>query len=124
MAREFEERNQKAKASVASIVGITIASMMPVALNRMSRWADAMGPLGSRTPSEQPPSMAMQIKGAPRTVNRIKFLPCSLGCNSGHAEGSCQGFVRGTATVGAAGAETTDDHRFEASTLKTLAGPP
>src|SRR5262249_8231463 len=79
MAREFEERNQKAKASVASIVGITIASMMPVALNRMSRWADAMGPLGSRTPSEQPPSMAMQIKGAARTVNRIKFLPCSLG---------------------------------------------
>jgi hypothetical protein len=61
-AREFEERNQKATASVASIVGITIASMMPVALNMMSRWAEAMGPFGSRTPSEQPPASWLRAK--------------------------------------------------------------
>src|SRR4029077_6788475 len=35
--------------------------MMPVELSRMSRSADAMGPFGSRTPSEQPPSVAAPI---------------------------------------------------------------
>src|SRR5262249_29002261 len=39
----------------------TIASMIPVELNIMSRSAEAMGPLGSSTPSEQPPSAAAQI---------------------------------------------------------------
>src|SRR5262249_48459568 len=37
--------------------GITIASMMPVALIRICRSAKAMGPFGSSTPSVQPPSI-------------------------------------------------------------------
>src|SRR5215831_7221045 len=78
MAREFEERNQKATTSVASMVGITIASMMPVALNRMSRWADAMGPFGSRTPSEQPPSIVAPIKTRASTADRMLDLLCPL----------------------------------------------
>src|SRR5216684_3219248 len=53
-ARQFDERNQKATPSVARIVGITIASMMPSELNRISRSAAAMGAFGSRTPAEQP----------------------------------------------------------------------
>src|ERR1700752_5159432 len=61
-ARKFDERNQEATASVARIVGITIASMMPSELSRISRSAAAMGPLGSRTPSEQPPSVAAPIR--------------------------------------------------------------
>ena len=43
---------------MARIVGITIASMMPSELNRICRSAEAMGPFGSSTPSEQPPSVA------------------------------------------------------------------
>src|SRR5215468_11044761 len=60
-AREFDWRNQKAVPSVARIVGITIASMIPVELNIISRSAAATGPLGSSTPSEQPPSAAAPI---------------------------------------------------------------
>src|SRR5215468_4460538 len=78
MAREFEERNQKATTSVASIVGITIASMMPVALNSISRCADAIGPFGSRTPSEQPPSIVALIKTRASTADRMLDLLCPL----------------------------------------------
>src|SRR5262250_1979935 len=53
-ARVFEERNQKATASVAMIVGMTIASMMPSELNMMRRSAEAIGPLGSSAPPLQP----------------------------------------------------------------------
>src|SRR6478672_11533936 len=56
-ARRLDERNQNAKANVARIVGITIASMIPSELNRISRSANAMGPLGSRTPSLKPLSI-------------------------------------------------------------------
>src|SRR6266480_6742338 len=61
-AREFDARNQKATASVARIVGITIASMMPSELNRICRSARAIGPFGSSTPSVQPPSVAAPIR--------------------------------------------------------------
>src|ERR1700758_2521959 len=57
-ARELDERNQKAVPRVARIVGITITSMIPVALSIISRSAAATGPFGSSTPSEQPPSAA------------------------------------------------------------------
>src|SRR5467141_3969684 len=61
-ARLFDARNQKATASVARIVGITIASMMPSELNRICRSARAIGPFGSSTPSVQPPSVAAPIR--------------------------------------------------------------
>src|ERR1700730_8542623 len=61
-ARVLDERNQKATPRVARIVGITIASMMPSELNRICRSPEAMGPFGSSTPSEQPPSAAAPIK--------------------------------------------------------------
>src|SRR5262249_40987667 len=61
--------------SVATTTGITIASMMPVALNSICRSARAMGPFGSSTPSVQPPS----IEATPRTIAskpyRILGLP-------------------------------------------------
>src|SRR5262245_48025740 len=43
------------------MVGITIASMMPSELNMMRRSAAAIGPFGSSTPSEQPPSATAAI---------------------------------------------------------------
>src|SRR5947208_16801847 len=61
-ARSLDARNQKATPSVARITGITIASMMPSALNRICRSARAMGPFGSSTPSVQPPSVAAPIR--------------------------------------------------------------
>src|SRR3954454_13724917 len=61
-ARSFDARNQKATPSVARITGITIASMMPSALNRICRSARAIGPFGSSTPSLQPPSVAAPIR--------------------------------------------------------------
>src|SRR5262249_50251111 len=51
------------------------ASMMPVELNRMSRSADAMGPFGSSTPSEQPPSIAAKINKTASAPCRISDLP-------------------------------------------------
>src|SRR6478609_1705810 len=73
-AREFDARNQKATASVARIVGITIASMMPSELNRISRSAVAMGPLGLRTPSVQPPTVAALIRTTASKPYRILDL--------------------------------------------------
>src|ERR1700742_3168887 len=61
-ARSFDARNQKATPSVARITGITIASMMPSELSRISRSAAAIGPFGSSTPSVQPPSVATPIR--------------------------------------------------------------
>src|SRR5215475_14370157 len=57
--------------SVARIVGITIASMIPVELSIMSRSAAATGPFGSSTPSEQPPSAAAPI-------NKTAIAPCRI----------------------------------------------
>src|SRR5215813_7439045 len=101
MAREFEERNQKATASVATIVGITIASMMPVALNRMSRSAEAMGPFGLRTPSLQPPSVAAPITTRASRADRILDLLCPE--TGGTARGADQQLGAATActTAGA-----------------------
>ncbi len=50
--------------------GMTIASIMPVALNRICRSAKAMGPFGSSTPSVQPPSIEARI-GGPQQGKRI-----------------------------------------------------
>src|SRR6266702_4452300 len=61
-ARSFDARNQKATPSVARITGITIASMMPSALNRICRSARAIGPFGSSTPSVQLPSVMAPIR--------------------------------------------------------------
>src|SRR5258707_11394166 len=73
-ARSFDARNQKATPSVARITGITIASMMPSALNRICRSARAIGPCGSSTPSVQPPSVAAQV----RTIARKPFRMLNL----------------------------------------------
>src|ERR1700694_2141566 len=61
-ARSFDARNQKATPSVAKITGTTIASIMPSALSMICRSAAAIGPFGSRMPSEQPPSIAAPIR--------------------------------------------------------------
>src|SRR5262245_63496098 len=50
--------------------------MMPVALNRMSRSAEAMGPFGLRTPSLQPPSVAAPITTRASRADRILDLLC------------------------------------------------
>src|SRR5262249_14383257 len=60
--------------SVARIVGITIASMIPVALSMMSRSAAAIGPCGSNTPPEQPPSVAAPARTTARITYRISDL--------------------------------------------------
>src|SRR5260370_22332375 len=73
-ARSFDARNQKATPSVARITGITIASMMPRELNRICRSATAIGPCGSSTPSEQPPSIAALV----RTIARKPFRMSDL----------------------------------------------
>src|SRR5882672_6075345 len=50
---------------------MTIASMMPSELNRICRSATAMGPFGSSTPSEQPPSAAAPSRATARSAYRI-----------------------------------------------------
>src|SRR5262252_619733 len=61
--------------SVPMTTGITIASMMPVALNRICRSARAMGPFGSSTPSVQPPSSEAPIRTKASKPYRILDLP-------------------------------------------------
>src|ERR1700722_20146288 len=73
-ARLFDARNQKATPSVATITGITIASMMPSELSRICRLATAMGPCGSSTPSLQPPSVAAPIRTAASKTYRMSDL--------------------------------------------------
>src|SRR5215468_2643210 len=73
VARLFDARNQKAIPSVAMTTGITIASMMPVALKRICRSARAIGPLGSSTPS-QPPSVVAASRTAVSEPYRISAL--------------------------------------------------
>src|SRR5438270_10773130 len=86
MARALEERNQKATPRVARIVGITIASMIPSELNRICRSAEAMGPFGSSTPSEQPPSATAPIKAITSTAYRISNLVCPEPDKTAHGE--------------------------------------
>src|SRR5262249_56058049 len=50
---------------------MTIASMIPVELSKMSRWAAAMGPCGSSTPPEQPPRVAAPINETASAKSRI-----------------------------------------------------
>src|SRR5262249_37073032 len=57
------------------IVGITIASMIPVELSIMSRSAAATGPFGSNTPPEQPPRVAPPIN---KTANSKRRMSDSL----------------------------------------------
>src|ERR1700750_2910967 len=73
-ARQFDARNQKATASVTRIVGITIASMIPSELNRISRSAAAMGPFGLSTPSVQPPSVAAPLRTTASKPDRMLDL--------------------------------------------------
>src|SRR5580692_3568430 len=73
-ARSFDARNQKATPSVATITGITIASMMPSELSRICRLATAIGPCGSRTPSLQPPSVAAPIRTTASKTYRMSDL--------------------------------------------------
>src|SRR5262245_22964462 len=73
-ARLLDARNHQATPSVASIVGITIASMIPVELSMMSRSAEAIGPFGSSTPSVQPPRAAAQIRTPASRTYRISDL--------------------------------------------------
>src|SRR6266700_2860858 len=73
-ARSFDARNQKATPSVARITGITIASMMPSALNRICRSARAIGPFGSSTPSVQLPSVMAPIRTTARKPYRMLDL--------------------------------------------------
>src|ERR1700752_42908 len=58
------------------IVGMTIASMIPRELSRICHSAAAMGPFGSRTPSEQPPSVAAPIRTTASRGNRMLNLLC------------------------------------------------
>src|SRR5882724_6178483 len=73
-ARSFDARNQNATPSVARITGITIASMMPSALNRICRSAKATGPFGSNTPSPQPPSVATPSRTTANKPHRMLDL--------------------------------------------------
>src|SRR5258708_3879493 len=84
---------------MATIVGITIASMMPSELNRICRSASAIGPLGSSTPSEQPLSIATLIKAKPSTTYRMLDLlwPGAGGAAQGAEEGWYFGVSRAEA---------------------------
>src|SRR5580692_5693520 len=73
-ARSFDARNQNATPSVATITGITIASMMPSEFNRICRLAMAIGPFGSSTPSLQPPSMAAPVMATASKTYRMSDL--------------------------------------------------
>src|ERR1700685_4575141 len=75
-ARSFDARNQKATPRVARIAGITLASEMPSELSRICRSAAAIGPFGSSTPSEQPPSIAAPI----RTTVSKPYLILDVAC--------------------------------------------
>src|SRR5258708_24165631 len=90
-ARSFDARNQNATPSVATITGITIASMMPSELSRICRSAAAIGPFGSSTPSEQPPSVATPIRTATSRPYRMLDL-AEVGGAAGAANGAWQEF--------------------------------
>src|SRR5215469_1196297 len=76
-ARVLEARYHQATPSVASIVGMQIASMMPVALNMICRSAAAIGPCGSSTPSLQPPRIVAPSNARARKTYRISGSHCA-----------------------------------------------
>ena len=55
---------------------MTIASMMPSELNRICRSATAIGPFGSKIPSEQPPRVAATRKNTSVKLRRISDPIC------------------------------------------------
>src|SRR5262245_29067935 len=96
--------------------------MMPVALNRMSRSAEAMGPFGLRTPSLQPPSVAAPITTRASRADRILDLLCPE--TGGTARGADQQLGAATACT-TAGAQPraccVDDHRVPTLLAKSAA---
>src|SRR6266567_1777009 len=70
----FDDLYHQAKPKVARITVITTTSMIAVELMRSSRSAADMGPFGLRTPSEQPPSVAVPIKTTGSTGYRMSDL--------------------------------------------------
>src|SRR5262245_6609121 len=82
----FDERNHQAAPSVARIVGITMASMIPVALSIMRRCAAATGPFGSSTPSEQPPSVIAPMRNPASARYRISGPPADRECCKQHKQ--------------------------------------
>src|SRR5215475_13287229 len=68
--------------------GITIASMMPVALIRICRSAKAMGPFGSSTPSVQPPSNEAPIRTKASKPYRMSDLVRAESDEAARTQGS------------------------------------
>src|SRR5262249_10258563 len=69
--------------SVARIVGITIANMIPVELSMISRSAEATGPFGSSTPPVQPASVAPLIRMTTSRTYSMLDLACVGGGRAG-----------------------------------------
>src|SRR5712671_7037584 len=105
--------------SVARIVGITIASMMPSELNRICRSASAIGPLGSSTPSEQPPSATRPSSTKMNARRRMSDSgqPAAVIDQQGGkqqeevSDGEDEQSMRGTAIGLAADAEAEREHK-------------
>src|SRR5712672_144670 len=76
-ARVLDARNHQGTPRVATIVGMTIASMMPSELKRICRSATAIGPFGSRTPPVQPPRVAAPSKTTASMRYRISSPHCA-----------------------------------------------
>src|SRR6516164_9233730 len=72
----FEARNHQAKASVATIVGTTIASMIASALYMILRFAAPIGPCGSSTPPEQSVSDNSSISAIDIRNGRLREIEC------------------------------------------------
>ncbi len=67
----LDARYHQAKASVAAIVGSTMASMIATESSRMVLSAVPTGPCGSRRPDEQ----AVRNSGAPASPRRKRRVP-------------------------------------------------
>ena len=76
LARALDALYHQAKAKVARTTGTTTTSMMAIELINSSRSADAIGPFGSRTPSEQPPSVVTPAKTKTLRACRMLNLVC------------------------------------------------
>src|SRR5689334_11503966 len=79
---------------------MTIASMIASELKRICRSAAAMGPFGSRTPSEQPATAAAAIKAAANAASRMSDLLCPGNVSREHRQR--QRIARGLQPVGTA----------------------
>src|SRR5262245_11290778 len=82
MARGLDDLYHQANTRVATITGTTTTSMIAVVLMRRRRSADAIGPLGSKSPPEQPPSVATESKTRAGMLYRMLHLVrCADGDN-------------------------------------------